>query len=231
MATDIYMPTPPATPYSSIGRSLFANMPASRLTQKVHILEKVANVSFDTDGDVVLLLKNYKGTARFRVNSSILCMSSPVFRAMLGVNSHFKEGKELASRCPGMAPVEVKIEDDNPNVLAVILRILHHQHYLVPNVITGDTLYEVAILCDKYDLRQALSFWLDKWIPTPHELPSFVLPGSAASQDDKRLFMAYVFRKEEVFKAMSRNLILTYKVGKFNPFIGFRVRYPQVCLY
>ena len=175
----------------------------------------MASVQFDTDGDVVLLLQNYKGTARFQVNSSILCVSSPVFRAMFGVKSHFKEARELASRDYGMAPVEVNIGDDDPDVLAVILRILHHQHESVPEVIKEDKLYQIAILCDKYDLRPALSFWFDKWIQTTHELRSVLLPGIVASQNDKRLFMAYVFRKEEAFRAISRPLILTYKVGKF----------------
>lgn len=174
------------------------------------IPNKVANVQFDADGDVVLLLKNNKGTARFQVNSSILCMSSPVFRAMLGAKSHFKEAKELANCDRGMAPVEVNIEDDDPDVFAVILRILHHQNDSVPKVVKEDKLYQIAILCDKYDLRQALSCWLDKWIPASHDLRSVILPGSVAFQIDKRLFMAYVFRKEEVFKVISKDLILTY---------------------
>jgi len=191
----------PATP-----ESLF---PASLFNQSASIPAKVANVQFDTDGDVVLLLRNSRGTARFQVNSSILCMSSLVFRAMLGVKSHFKEGKELASRGPGMAPVEVNIEDDDPDVLAVILQILHHRHNSVPKAITGDKLYQVAILCDKYDLQQALSLSLDKWIPTS----SVILSETMTSQDDKRLFMAYAFRMEEEFRIVSRNLILTYKVA------------------
>ena len=174
----------------------------------------MANVQFDSDGDVVLLLKNDKGTARFQVNSSILCMSSSVFRAMLGARSHFKEAKELASRDHSMAPLEVSIEGDDPDVFAVILRVLHHQHDSVPKEIKVDKLFQVAILCDKYDLRQSLSFWLERWIPTPHELRSVILPGNVASQDDKRLFMAYVFRKEEAFTAISKDLILMYKVGK-----------------
>ena len=91
--------------------SLFTTRPVS-----VPVPNKVANIQFDPDGDVVLLLKNCKGTARFQVNSSILCMSSPVFRAMLGTKSHFKEAQELASRDPSTAPVGVNIEDDDPNV-------------------------------------------------------------------------------------------------------------------
>jgi len=141
-------------------------------------------------------------------------MPSPVFRAMLGTNSHFKEAKELASRDHSMAPVEVNIEDDDPDAFAVILRILQHQHDSVPKEIKADKLYQIAILCDKYDLRHSLSFWLDRWIPTPHELRSVMLSGSVASQDEKRLFVAYVFRKEEAFKAISKDLILMYKIGK-----------------
>ncbi|KAF8426735.1 hypothetical protein EV426DRAFT_592604 [Tirmania nivea] len=211
----------PDTPCPSTGRSI-AKKPVSVLTLPAPIPDKVANIQFDADGDVVLVLKSYKGTARFQVNSSILCMLSPVFRAMLGAGSHFKEGKELASRGPGMAPVEVKIEDDDPDVFAVILRILHHQYDSVPKVIRGDKLYKVAILCDKYDLRKALSFVLDKWIPTPHKLPPVILPRGVVSQPDKELFMAYVFGMEEVFKTVSKDLILTYKdMGIFGHTLQF----------
>jgi len=164
--------------------------------------EKVATVQFDPEGDVVFILPCNEGTARFQINSSVVCLQSPVFRAMLGRNSRFKEARDLASRDAIGPPLEISLADDNPKALAVILRMLHLQHDSVPVSLGEDRLYQVAI---QYDMRKALGTHLDKWLAGyPWGLSQKVVP----EQADKWLFMAYAFALPTLFTSCSKKLIM-----------------------
>lgn len=167
---------------------------------------KVASLILDPWGDVLFILPSQNGerTARFQVNSNSLCLASPVFRAMLGSNSHFKEATALEARAknPASPPVEITLADDDPNALALVLRIIHHQNNSLPKTLSEDQLYEVAIICDKYDLRHALMLWLDQSFP-----PSIREDGIVKAY--KGLFMAYAFARPELFRQLSKQLILT----------------------
>ncbi|RPB22337.1 hypothetical protein L211DRAFT_788766, partial [Terfezia boudieri ATCC MYA-4762] len=102
---------------------------------------------------------------RFQVNSSVLCLASPVFRVMLGPGSSFEEAADLAAnnRNP-TKPLTNPLEDD-ANALAVILRILHLQYNWLPSIngaIDKEKLYNMAIICDKYDMQKALGYWFHR---------------------------------------------------------------------
>jgi len=71
--------------------------------------EKVASVQFDPEGDVALILYCTEGTARFQVNSSIMCFMSLMFTVILGRNSYFKEARGLATRDSIGSPLEVPL--------------------------------------------------------------------------------------------------------------------------
>lgn len=100
---------------------------------------KIYNLTFDEHGDVVLVLPlpNSAGTTRFQVNSNVLCLASPVFQAILGKNSSFKEAKALAAVNSGATstPFELALDDD-PNAFTIILRITW-QSYVI-NIIWNE---------------------------------------------------------------------------------------------
>lgn len=162
----------------------------------------------DPEGDVVLVIPTDKGKARFQINSSTLCVASSVFRAMMGRHSQFKEARVLASARAdaNCIPYELTLEDDNQNALAVVLRIIHLKNYLVPKQVDEDQLYEVAVICDKYDVSIALMLWADRWITA-------LVPNESASPPTvighKWLFISYVFARKELFHKLSKELILT----------------------
>jgi len=62
--------------------------------------------------------------------------------------------------------------------------------------------YQLAIVCDKYDMQQVLGLWLDKWIPTGMQVG-----GKVAG--DRWLFIAYVFGRQDLFMELSKDLIRT----------------------
>ena len=166
----------------------------------------MSSVQFDSDGDVILVISSEaQRTARFQVNSHCLCLASSVFRAMLGVNAHFTEGNALRNRDARSPPVDVTLGDDDPKALALLLRVVHHQYAWIPKTLSDDHLYEIAIVCDKYDMRQILEPWLDQWIPVDTQVG-----GKIAG--DQWLFIAYVFGRQDLFTGLSKDLILTSTV-------------------
>ena len=179
-------------------------------------MSEVATIQFHPHADVILVLEVKRPlgcwrTCRFKVNSTVLCLTSPVFTAMFGVNSQFQEAHllQLARQDCNLQPVEVALYDDNPNALAMILRILHHQFDFVPPTLPAARLYQIAILCDKYDLRQALSFCFLTWIPAKTLADNF-LPSLPL---DKRLFIAHVLQRPFIFRTLTKDVLLTWKVG------------------
>jgi len=168
----------------------------------------MSNIQFDSDGDVVLVVSSgaTKRTVRFQVNSHSLCLASSVFRAMLGANAHFKEGNALRGRSATSPPIEITLGDDEPKALALILRVVHYQYDWVPRTLNDDQLYQVAIVCDKYDMRQVLGLWLDQWIPVDTQVGGKI-------SGDEWLFIAYAFGRQALFTQLSKELILTSTVG------------------
>ena len=180
---------------------------------------KVATVQFDPEGDVIFVLPCSEGTARFQINSSVVCLQSPVFKAMLGKNSQFKEARDLASRDAVGPPLEIPLADDDPKALAVILRVVHLQHKWVPVSLGEDRLYQVAILCDKYDMSQALGTYLDKWFK-----PYLGEQGEVLKSADKWLFMAYAFALPTLFTSCSKKVILDICTGESGDSLGPYIR-------
>ena len=94
--------------------------------------------------------------------------------------------------------------------MAVILRILHLQFDLVPTECTGVDevkLYQMAIICDKYDMKRALGYWFKQWAVKEGGIVEI-----DAQSAPKYLFMAYAFGHEAMFTQLSRELMLRYKV-------------------
>jgi len=161
-------------------------------------------MQFDPDGDVILVIPSEaQRTARFQVNPHSLCLDSSVFRAMLGANAHFKERIALRDRDASSPPIEITVGDDNPKALALLLRIAHQQKLWVPRTLNDDQLYQIAIVCDKYDVRQILELWLDKWVPIGTRVG-----GKIAG--DRWLFIAVAFGRQPLFTRLSEDLILTF---------------------
>ena len=161
--------------------------------------KKVAKVVCDPDGDCILVLPCEHGITRFQVNSHTLCLASAVFRAMLSAKSNFREGQSLASRSTNSPPLEIIIADDDPPALATVLQILHFQYDCVTESPTTDQLFLVAVICDKYEMRQALELW---WKGSSK--PPIMEHGSY----HKWLFIAYTFAKGDLFTKLSKHLIL-----------------------
>ena len=165
-----------------------------------------ATIIVDADGDLIMRLKGGK----LKVSRKVLSISSPVFRAMLGAECPFKEATDKAIERDGTQAVS--FEDDDFQTMAIIVRIMHLQSDQVPEKLTFKQLYQVAILCDKYDLKRCLGYWPKIWA-TPY-LNSYAIEGF-----EGWLFMSIVFGYDGLFKEVTRHLILNSKVSGDNSLV------------
>ncbi|KAG4419877.1 hypothetical protein IFR04_007009 [Cadophora malorum] len=58
----------------------------------------------------------------------------------------------------------VDFTEDDGCALLILLRLAHIQFPHVPSKISPDTLFQVAILCEKYECFDLVDPWLEKWI-------------------------------------------------------------------
>ena len=138
---------------------------------------------------------------RFRVTSSILTPASRVFNSMFGPTSRFQEAIALRrSHITGFPPVVVALDDD-PETLKYVLTALHFP-YAPLSIPTYELMVEVAVICDKYELHQALQPVADQYfLPIGMEISNF-------SGSINWLLISYVFGYEQIFAAVSKYIIL-----------------------
>lgn len=125
---------------------------ASRGSEKRQSISTTTKI--DPDGDLLMNLpmNGDFSAAGLLVSRHTLCLSSAVFRAMLGPNSKFKESDSTTTTFEDGIQV-ITLEDDDFQTMEIIMNAIHLQSHLVPRKVTFQQLDDIAILCDKYDLR------------------------------------------------------------------------------
>lgn len=117
----------------------------------------------DKFGDVILVLTTSSRSAngllttthRYRVSSACLCLTSPVFRAMI-------QGPWEESAGTSEAPKEIHTSDFNPRALLYVLRLMHlgpRTRGLFINVGDLSQLCDVTIVVDYYQCPDLLGPW------------------------------------------------------------------------
>ena len=137
----------------------------------------------------------------FQVNSQILWAASPVFRAMLGPKSSFKEALEIRRAVirGSNSPTPIVTLDDPLATVQLVLQILCHRHEHpcpLPETLSIRDLSRVAAFADKYELQDVLRPWALKWRWSRLEK----LPCEDAGY---KIFVSWVFRMEDEFAAAS----------------------------
>ncbi|KAK4193214.1 hypothetical protein QBC35DRAFT_468892 [Podospora australis] len=101
----------------------------------------------DPDGDLKIAVGADHSTDEhtFRVCSATMRRASPVWKAMLF-------GPWVEAKPKNGDPWSVKLPDDDPEALGVLLAIVHgqNQHELFPKFMTLELLYDILIVSDKY---------------------------------------------------------------------------------
>ena len=156
--------------------------------------------TIDPLGDVRLILDN--GT--LKVSRKALCLSSPVFLAMLGDDSRFWEASNEAAREDGIR--DIPLGEDDFGVMEILMRIIHLQNDMVPTEVSFQQLNDIAVACDKYALRKCLIPWSLLW-SQPY-LDSVEIDGF-----ESWLFISIVFQDKAVFTRITQHLILNTRLS------------------
>lgn len=153
------------------------------------------SITIDPHGDIKLILDD--GT--FRVSRTALRHNSSVFRAMLDNNSKFWEASDDAIDKDQVR--NISLREDNFDAMKIVMRIVHQQNDRVPTKVTFDQLDDIAMVCDKYDLRECLMPWSLLWSQPYYE---------NIEQDyfERWLFISIVFRNESAFARITKHMIL-----------------------
>lgn len=155
----------------------------------------------DPEGDLYMKLDG----GILKVSRKAFSLSSPVFLAMLGANSKFKEATDRNLDRDGVQ--SISFEDDSFQTMTVIARIVHLQSDKVTKSMTFKQLHQVAVMCDKYDLKRCLGPWPNIWA-TPY------LDSYARSGYEEWLFMSVVFRFDGLFKEVTRHLVINSAISE-----------------
>lgn len=115
-----------------------------------------STVIFDPFGDLVLVVNKSEKQIQFRVSTKVMSLASLVRHIMLDSSDPFKE----AQRKNG----EVALPEDDPNVLCVLMHVIHLRSRSIPDSLDFDELMNLAILCHKYDVVEFVAPWVvSKW--------------------------------------------------------------------
>ncbi|CZT41336.1 uncharacterized protein RSE6_01061 [Rhynchosporium secalis] len=107
--------------------------------------------------DEVKLAKRVQET-HMLVSSKHLMTASPVFMAMFR-KGHFTEGSQLES-----GKAEVTLDENPPAAFKILMDILHTNTRKVPRTVDLDTLTDLALLVDKYQLLESVEPFADRWL-------------------------------------------------------------------
>ena len=81
---------------------------------------------------------------------------------MPGPDSTFKRACDLRGGAESNPePWTIATWGGNPNALEILLYALHFRSEKVPDTVSFDQLWRLAVLCDKYDCNEAMDFLVD----------------------------------------------------------------------
>lgn len=165
-----------------------------------------SRVDIDPHGDLILDLPPSDAQHSLRVASKALCLSSSVFRAMLGPSSKFQEGVKLRENAGGSA-AHISLDDDSYDALLIVMNAIHLQIRKMPTTVTVDLFYQIAVVCDKYDLAEILVPWVKMWTDRFQDVAK--KPGY-----ERWFLISWVFRQSKIFSNVTRELMLDTKLSK-----------------
>ncbi len=95
---------------------------------------------------------------------------------------------------------EVVLQDDDPDALLILLRLIHGRSSQVPRMVDLRTLTQIAILVDKYELFETTDLLIDQWLSSAKE----TLPAELNDDLLSWMFIAGVFEDKSISKRVSQ---------------------------
>jgi hypothetical protein len=115
----------------------------------------------------------------------------------------------------------VKLPEDNPKAMELLLSIVHGQFHVVPGYedpIGVQNLYDIAVLTDKYDMAHILEPWARGWLRSiPPMLCSAWLEGESAREQfyHKRLWISWALGERASFEEITKIMLMNCSNSMF----------------
>ena len=135
---------------------------------------------------------------RYQVPAQLLWTASKVFRASIGPRSNYDAAVQL--RKTGCGKIVV---DDDAEDMGLVLRLICYRFETLPKAIDLQTLHGIALIADKYGMEGALARgWVSDWSKA-------LLIEATDLTLHQLLFVAWVFRYEDMFQTITRKITLS----------------------
>lgn len=131
---------------------------------------------------------------RIKVSSKHLTLASRVFRNKLQFAST-KATRQADGR------VHLKLaEGFDPKAVSIVMNVLHGRGSKVPRAVDLDTLAQIALFVDRFQLLDAVDIYAERWIAAL----SSPLPDQYNRSLILWIYTSHVFRRSDIFKAVSK---------------------------
>lgn len=132
---------------------------------------------------------------RIKVSSKHLALASRVFRNKLQFGS-----TKPARQADGRLHLCLA-EGFSAKAVSIVANVLHGRGSKVPKAVDLDTLAQIALFVDRFQLLDAVEVYADRWI-SRLELDA---PGTVASAPVPWIYVSYVFRRADLFKEATKH--------------------------
>jgi hypothetical protein len=168
-------------------------------------------------GDTQLLVSSSEGEITASVSSHAMSLASPVWKKFISPPwrpSQMNKSRETSSPDDGegvrisFPPVSDELLDfreDDADALLLLLRIAHLDFISVKKQLSVAELYNLAILCDKYDCVHLIKPWVDEWSLCAARAIRRQVGGELLS---KFLFIAWSFGRRFDFRTSASVLLM-----------------------
>lgn len=99
--------------------------------------------------------------------------------------------------------IHLRIEGYDPVAVTIVLNALHGKSSRVPKSLDLDTIAKVASFVQAFQCHEAVEVYAERWISRLHTPP----PTKYTSDTASLIFISYVFRQPDLFKAATRTAI------------------------
>lgn len=174
-----------------------------RPSDKSRFADEVTTI--DSDGDLQMDFFDAGKIRGLLVNKHTLCMASEVFRKILAKDSPFQENQGVSFNHEGVHVI--RFEEDEVAPMQIIMDAIHLNGNKVPTFVSFRLLEQIAITCDKYDLRRSLGAWPRLWMEQYRKI-------TAADGFGRLLFIATVFEYVDLYPHITKHLIMTSMINR-----------------
>lgn len=143
--------------------------------------------------------EKFSNYIEFLVCSRALSRASPVFDRML-------YGGFAEANHDDTVDWVVELKDDRPDPMQVFLNISHANFSIIPQVLSVDSLYDLAVLTHYFDVTPLLTPWIKGWMASIVEVArdaNIIMP--------KMLWISWEFGLKEDFGMIARRMLMESK--------------------